>query len=116
MELPAIAYEFVVVEETPVKEEVKNPLYCSCVLWLNHLSPKMPTVDARHYAQFKLSKVPTLGSAAVFRYRDGTHHVAKVIHLGADKFRVSEANFKNCLQGERDISYLDSAIIGYFTP
>lgn len=124
--LPAEAYEWVEVEPQPVEEatttevmvekEPTDPLLCSCVLWINHLNPKAPLVDAKWYATFALSKTPTLGSIAVFKYSNGVHHVGKVTKLKEQTFSLSESNFRKCTQSTRDIQYNDSHLLGFFIP
>jgi hypothetical protein len=57
---------------------------------------------------------PRVGSVAIFRYADGTKHVAYVQKMHGQTFTVREANFKAGLVATREVSFTDPYLQGFY--
>ena len=92
----------------------KDTLLCSCVRWANHLNPRVPLVDATYFKTFN-GGTPSIGGVVIFKYPKN-YHIAIIKKFLPDGFLISEANFKECEQGEREIRFDDPRIIGFWNP
>lgn len=83
---------------------------CNCYSLVKALLGKLPKMAA-----ITPNSPPVVGGVAIFDYK-GVKHVAYVKTLKEKTFIVREANFEPCLMGEREVSYEDRALMGFYAP
>ncbi len=82
---------------------------CNCYSLVKVKIPSLP-----HMADVVPNSTPHVGAVAIFQY--GTlKHIAYVTSIGADGFRVTEANITPCLVAPRLISWNDPHLRGFWS-
>lgn len=85
-------------------------MLCNCYKYAKSKFPALPPTKT---ILNEVSKA--YGPIAVFNYH-GTKHYAVVEGMGEGVFYVSETNYRSCKYGEREVSFLDPFLLGFYTP
>lgn len=86
---------------------------CSCVQQIKALGVKVP--KGWNASDFKPNTTPHIGAVAIFNYH-GVSHVALIKKYTSKGFLVAEGNYESCKTGDRDISWDDPSLIGFWDP
>lgn len=84
---------------------------CNCYAYMKTKVKRLPRM-----AEIMPNSKPKIGAVAIFKYKDGTKHLAYVKGLQSGIIQVEEANYKPCLTGSRQISADDPRLIGFYYP
>lgn len=104
-----ITVEQVIKEEKEVCDD--SVVRCNCYLFVRQYIPGLP-----RSTELVSNSPPKIGSVALFTYPSGLRHYAYVIALGGSNFTVKECNFKRGICGQRDVSYDDPSLDGWWFP
>ena len=95
----------------PVSEK-SDAVFCSCVQGTRIHIPDLPRGDA---VDFRPNATPGVGVAALFRYADGTAHIAPITAIEADRFHVVHYNKEKCERTEEWVAYDNPFIHGFYS-
>lgn len=94
---------------TEATECTDDQIRCNCYLFVKTLIPDLPRTK-----DIYPNSPPKIGAVALFTYPNGLRHYAYIIGLGGSFFRVQECNHREGVCGEREVSYDDPRIDGYY--
>lgn len=96
--------------------EVRNPIFCSCVLTANWLDSRIPLTHAKDFKPNITYLDVKVGDVILEKYLK-TDHIAIISDIQKQGYIVKEGNYRHCEYTEgRVIPYNSERIRGFYRP
>lgn len=106
-------------QPSPISPTAEESILCSCVRYAESLVPGIPLLNAIDYPLNTIT--PKKGDIIKLQYYNATTtkyvwHLAFIQEITDEGFKIKEANYEKCKEGERFIPKNDEHILGFFNP